>query len=105
MQISLNEIASATGFSSGYISAVMSKEMGWSPIQYLNVYRIANACKLLRSTDMSIREIAAEVGYSDPLYFSRMFSKLKGCSPSKYRVSLIADNPFAFLTEKNIDFR
>lgn len=105
MQISMSDIAEATGFSIGYISTLMPKEIGWSPIQYLNNYRIANACELLHETNKTIKEISQEVGYTDSFYFSRIFAKIKGCSPREYRASHDKDNPFAFLIDKNIDFR
>ena len=56
-----------------------------TPIQYLLTIRVNNAASLLETTDYSMAEISAIVGYEDPLYFSRLFRKLKGMSPSDYR--------------------
>jgi len=56
-----------------------------SPLRYQQRARHGSACRLLVETDRSIGEIAMEVGYDDPLYFSRMFRKLAGCSPREYR--------------------
>ena len=47
--------------------------------------RITNAQMLLEATNYAVNEIARIVGYDNPLYFSRLFHKQKGCSPSEYR--------------------
>lgn len=64
--------------------------VNFSPTQYILTIRVNNATSLLETTDYSMAEIAAIVGYDDPLYFSRLFRKLKGMSPSQYR-KLIAE--------------
>lgn len=58
---------------------------GLSPHDYLQKYRINEACSLLRRRDFTVAEVAGSVGFSDPLYFSRIFKKLKGLSPSDYQ--------------------
>lgn len=104
MNITMDTIATAMGFSKSYISAVVSREIGLSPVQYLNYIRIASACEQIQNTDKSLKEIAFEVGYTDPLYFSRIFTKIKHISPREYRMQGKDDDPYAFLREKNIDF-
>ena len=59
--------------------------MGMTPMQYITFLRITRAKELLRSTDYSIQEISPMVGYENPLYFSRIFKKQTGYSPSEYR--------------------
>ena len=59
--------------------------MGISPQKYLINFRLNQACKLMKNTELSIAEISRSVGYQDPLYFSKLFKKEKGLSPSKYR--------------------
>ena len=54
-------------------------------MQYLLERRMANAQMLLETTSYNITEISALVGYDNPLYFSRVFKKQKGISPSEYR--------------------
>ena len=56
-----------------------------TPMQYILSIRIANAQNLLETTGYTISEIAAIVGYDNPLYFSRIFKKQKGLSPKEYR--------------------
>ena len=55
------------------------------PMQYILSIRIANAQNLLETTAYTVSEIAAIVGYDNPLYFSRLFKKQLGMSPTEYR--------------------
>ena len=57
------------------------------PINYLIKYRLEQAIKLLKEEEYTIQEVAALVGYSDPLYFSRIFKKHVGYSPSQVRLN------------------
>lgn len=59
--------------------------MGFTPMQYILSIRISSAQSLLETTEYNIAEIAAIVGYDDPLYFSRLFKKQIGVSPSEFR--------------------
>ncbi len=59
--------------------------MGMTPMQYITSIRINKARELLKNTDYSIQEISALSGYENPLYFSRIFHKQTGYSPSRYR--------------------
>ena len=59
-----------------------------SPMQYVLSIRINNAVSLLEGTNYNINEISSIVGYDNPLYFSRIFKKQKGVSPSDYRKNL-----------------
>ncbi len=58
---------------------------GKTPLQYILSLRISNAQSLLENTDYSVSEIAMNVGYDNPLYFSRLFHKQTGMSPREYR--------------------
>lgn len=64
-----------------------------SPMQYITMLRINNAVNLLSNTSCNVTQIAALVGYENPLYFSRIFRKIKGVSPSGYRK--LAENSVA----------
>lgn len=68
-----------------YLSALFKRTVGLPPQQYLLNFRIAKACELLAESSCTVGEIARSVGYQDPLLFSRMFKKVKGCSPKDYR--------------------
>lgn len=105
LPLTIREIATANRISISRMMALFSELVGMSPIVYLNCFRIATACVLLQTTETPIGEIAGAVGVDDPLYFSRLFRKFKGVSPREYRANGTKEDPFAFLKEKNIDFR
>jgi AraC-like DNA-binding protein len=85
--LSRAEIAAEIGVNEDYLSRVFSRELGLSPWDYLNRYRILRAKELLRHSDASMSAIARLVGFADAAYFSRVFHKLSGTSPSAYRES------------------
>lgn len=79
------EIADELGMSEDYLSRAFSQELGLSPWEYLNRYRIAQAKEMLRQSADSVTEIGRRVGFHDPAYFSRVFRRLVGVSPNAYR--------------------
>jgi YesN/AraC family two-component response regulator len=83
--LSRQQIARAVGVSEGYLSKIFKQEMGISPWDALNRFRIQRARELLKTTDKNITEIAAQVGFDDPSYFGRVFQQQVGLSPKKYR--------------------
>ena len=83
--ISLNRVAREVNISANYLSAVFSQEMGVTFVEYLTGRRMERARELLRNTDKRSGEVAAEVGYKDPHYFSFLFKKTQGCTPRDYR--------------------
>ena len=83
--ISLNRVAKEVNISANYLSAVFSQEMGITFVEYLTTKRMERARELLRLTDKRSGEVAAEVGYKDPHYFSFLFKKTQGCTPRDYR--------------------
>ena len=83
--LTLEQIAQYTGYSPSHFSSLFRKATGESPLAYLNRQKIEHACLLLETTDMRVNQICHKVGISDNYYFSRLFSKLKGCSPKQYR--------------------
>jgi two-component system response regulator YesN len=64
---------------------VFSQTTGRSFIVYLTALRIERAKELLRSTDMRLSDIAMEIGYNEPNYFSHVFRKVEGITPKEYR--------------------
>jgi two-component system response regulator YesN len=64
---------------------MFSQEVGQTFVEYLTNKRISEAKRMLRQTDKRSSEIAFAVGYKDPHYFSFVFKKVVGCTPSEYR--------------------
>lgn len=83
--LTLNKVACAANVSANHFSALFGQEMGETFIEYLTGLRMKQAKELLRCTDKRSGEIAMEVGYKDPHYFSFLFKKTCGCTPSEYR--------------------
>lgn len=84
-EISIEQYAASRSMSTSWFSRSFRNATGTSPMQYILETRIRNAQTLLETTDDSITNIAAIVGYDNPMYFSRLFRKAKGVSPSGYR--------------------
>ena len=85
--ISLDEVCAQLGVSNSYFSSIFKKEVGKSFISYLTDYRMDIAEDLVLNTDEKSYTIAEKVGYLDANYFSYVFKKKFGVSPSKYRAS------------------
>ncbi|MCR4781391.1 MAG: response regulator [Lachnospiraceae bacterium] len=86
-ELSLDEVSGEMGVSSSYFSSVFKKETGKSFVSYLTDYRLDRALVLLMEKQEKTYVIANMVGYSDPNYFSYVFKKKYGMSPSKYKQS------------------
>ena len=82
---SLNTVANVANVSSNHFSALFSQNMGQTFIEYLTTLRMNKAKELLRCTGMRSSEIAGEIGYKDAHYFSYLFKKTQGMTPSDYR--------------------
>ncbi len=84
-QISRWQLAEAVNVSEDYLTRIFRKELGLSPWDYLNRYRIHLASEMLRQTAMTINEVASRTGFQDQAYFCRVFKKVKGCPPGRVR--------------------
>ena len=84
-ELSLSMVAAHIGITPNYLSTLFSKEAGETFSEYLNCIRIRRATQLLKSSSGSINEIAEKTGYSDALYFSKVFRRLIGMSPREFR--------------------
>ena len=84
-ELSLKTLASHVNFSPNHLSTVFAQQTGQTFIKYLTEYRMNKAKELLRCTGKGSSEIAAEVGYRDPHYFSYLFKKTQGMTPTQYR--------------------
>lgn len=81
----VQDIADYVGVNRSYLYTIFKEKAGISPKEYLTQFRISQACNLLKRTDLSIRAISFSVGYEDNLYFSKVFQKIKGQTPTAYR--------------------
>lgn len=84
-EVNIEEYASARGMSVSWFIRSFKQYTHTTPMQYIVSRRITNAQMLLETTNYNITEIGQIVGYDNPLYFSRIFRKQKGMSPSDYR--------------------
>lgn len=86
--IRIDEYAEAHNMSTSWFIRNFKQYTGSTPMQYILSIRIYNAEALLKNPQYNITEIANIVGYDNPLYFSRIFKKVKGLSPSEYRKNI-----------------
>lgn len=86
--LDLNQAAALAGLSPSHFSRVFSRQMGMPFVKYCNVVKVSRAKTLLASTDLTIKEIAYQVGFESAAYFGRVFRQLEGQTPSAFRKSL-----------------
>lgn len=85
--LSLKTFAKYLNINASYLSTLFSTEVGMPLSEYVNNSRIFHAKKLLLGTDLPIKSIAEQCGFSDTHYFSRVFRKVEGTTPNTYRKS------------------
>ena len=81
----LEDVSSAVGFNTTYFSTLFKKETGQNFVDYLTELRINKAKELLSGDDLSVQDVAEMVGYQDLKYFSKLFKRITGVSPSDYK--------------------
>jgi two-component system, response regulator YesN len=86
-RLSLEEIAQSCCLSKYHLSHLFKKEVGSTVVDFLNKIRIEKALYYLETTDLTIQQIASEVGFQDANYFSRMFKKYMQHSPKEHRLA------------------
>jgi AraC family transcriptional regulator, arabinose operon regulatory protein len=84
--LKVSHLAAMVNLSSSHYSALFKRQTGYAPIDYFIRLRLHQACQLLDNTDLSVKEVAAALGYEDPFYFSRIFKALNDISPTEYRM-------------------
>ena len=83
--VKMQDLVDYSGFSASYITKIFRSNTGIAPMQYYLKLKMNLACFLLAEGNHYVYDIAHEMGYSDPYYFSRIFQKVIGISPSEYR--------------------
>jgi len=86
-QCSLADFSTEACMSPSHFSRKFREKTGYSPIDYFIRLKIQRACELLETTNLKIREISRRLGYKDQYYFSRIFKKIIGISPNRYRAT------------------
>jgi AraC-like DNA-binding protein len=87
-RLSVEDMAADNHISVSHFSALFRKATGMAPIDYFISIKMQKACELLHTSDEKVMGIAAQLGYDDPYYFSRIFKKHIGLSPIAYRTNL-----------------
>lgn len=88
-ELDLEETAAKFSLSSYYFSRSFKEAIGYNFTDYINMMRIKRAKELMKNDAMSIKEIGYSVGFSDPNYFSKVFKKYEGISPTEYKSKLV----------------
>jgi AraC-like DNA-binding protein/quercetin dioxygenase-like cupin family protein len=96
-RLTLDKISTDLAVSPSYLEEAFKAYGGITPFEYLVKVRLNKALVLMRNPGLTIAEISYQVGYEDPLYFSKLFKKFTGYSPQNYRDTFIAEgkNPFS----------
>ena len=80
-------LAAKANFSPSHFFVLFKRRIGSAPIDYFTRMRMQRACRLLCETNLSVKEVAAKLGYDDPFYFSRVFKSVNRLAPSDYRAA------------------
>lgn len=86
-RLSLEQIASYTGYSPSRFSTLFRQQTGESPLAWFNRQKISHACQLLKTTNMRVNQICHKIGFDDSYYFSRLFKQMTGLSPKQFRAT------------------
>ena len=86
-KISLDYLAKKSGYSKSRFSHIFSEITGTTPIKYQNELRLRVSCEMLSFTELTVSNIAQSCGFSDPLYYSRIFKRKYNMSPTESRLS------------------
>lgn len=81
----VNRLASMVNISPSHFFALFRQCTGFTPIDFFIRLRMSKACELLETTSLSVKEVAAMLGYDDQFYFSRLFKSVHGTPPRAYR--------------------
>lgn len=87
-QLNLDQLAEEAALSKFHFAKLFKAQTGQSPIHYFIELKMQQACYALDTRSQSIKQVALDLGYDDAYYFSRIFKKVMGVSPSQYRAGL-----------------
>ena len=87
-KLHIDEFSAIHNLSTSHFSSLFKKSTGMPPMDYFTHLKMQRACQLLYHKDSRIKSVALELGYPDPYYFSRVFKKFIGSSPSEYKFSI-----------------
>ena len=85
--LTVPDIARSCNLSTSHFTTLFKKFTGYSPLDYFLRLKMLRAAEMLDTTTRPLKEIAADAGFSDPLYFSRVFHRIYKMSPSEYRLT------------------
>jgi len=83
--LQLDTLAALANLSRSRYTALFKQQSGYAPMNYFTRLRILRACQMLDTTAMSVKAVAAKLGFDDPLYFSRVFRSVNDVPPQQYR--------------------
>ena len=84
-KLKVSDIALEIGYSGSHFCRLFLSKTGHSPIDYFNQLKIQRTCRMLENPGWTVYDVASEMGFEDQFYFSRLFHKVMGMSPSEYR--------------------
>lgn len=86
--LDLQDFSKSAGLSVSHFSSIFKQYTSASPMKFYSLLKIQKCCQLMENPHKRINEIALESGFEDPFYFSRLFKKIMGISPAKFKAGL-----------------
>ena len=84
-KLTLADLSELVQLSSAYLSRVFKETTGYSVIEFFNKLKVDKAKELIIEGDKKVKEVAQILGFTDEFYFSRIFKKIEGISPSEFQ--------------------
>ena len=88
MHLSVQQVADYVKLDRTYLYRLFKQQMGMSIVEYINRRRVSRAEVMLIDMQISVKDVAFSVGFSDPMYFSRVFKRLNGITPTKFKAAI-----------------
>ena len=82
---SIDDLSNLCGYAGYYLSRKFKSETGQSISEYINLQKIRRAKSLLKSSNLSVQEISDQLGFCSRSYFTSVFEKIEGCSPTSFK--------------------